>query len=110
MTEGRLAAQIANALRREREGQQLTQRALADLAGVSQGTLANLEKGHRVPSLALVERVLAALDRQLAVTVEPLDAHLAAHLKHWRPVHCRNESRSCGWTACSPRSATCRTC
>ena len=71
MTEGRLAGQIANALRREREARQLTQRALAELAGVSQGTLANLEKGRRLPSIALVERLFGALDRQLAVAVEP---------------------------------------
>ncbi|GGM50624.1 hypothetical protein GCM10011608_39440 [Micromonospora sonchi] len=68
--------QIATALRRERENQQLTQQALAELAGLSQGTLANLEKGHRLPSLGLVERVFEALELQLAVRVEPLDAHL----------------------------------
>ncbi|PZG14745.1 XRE family transcriptional regulator [Micromonospora craterilacus] len=80
MTGSRLATQIATALRRERERQQLTQRALADLAGVGQATLANLEKGQRLPSIRLVERVFEALERQLSVVVEPLDAHLDARL------------------------------
>jgi transcriptional regulator with XRE-family HTH domain len=74
------SAQIATALRHERDRRQLTQQALAALAGLSQGTLARIERGDRLPSLPVVERLFAALDRQLHVTVEPLDSHLDAAL------------------------------
>ncbi len=80
VTESRLARQIAGALRRERAARFLTQTALAELAGISQGAVARIERGTRVPSLPLVDRVFAALGLQLAVTVEQLDAHLDAQL------------------------------
>ncbi|WP_200206367.1 helix-turn-helix domain-containing protein [Micromonospora coerulea] len=76
MPESRLATQIAAALRRERGGRLLTQQALADQVGTSQAAIARVERGDRLPSLTLVERLFAALDLQLAVAVEPLDAHL----------------------------------
>ncbi|RIV38635.1 helix-turn-helix domain-containing protein [Micromonospora radicis] len=98
MTGSRLAAQIAAALRRERGRQQLTQRALAELAGVGQSTLANLEQGQRLPSIQLVERIFEALERQLAVTVEPLDAHLDDRLGELaaRPLAARIEDLPLG--------------
>ncbi|OWV03755.1 transcriptional regulator [Micromonospora wenchangensis] len=81
MTEsGRLATEIAALLRRERSAQRLTQQQLADRAGTSQSAVARVEGGGRVPSLDLVERLLAALGRQLAVTTEPLDSHLDAEM------------------------------
>ncbi|MFU8854074.1 helix-turn-helix transcriptional regulator [Micromonospora sp. SL1-18] len=81
MTESnRLARQVATAIRHERERQELTQQALADLAGLGQGTLAHIERGDRLPSLPMVERLFAALGRQLRVGVEPLDSHLDAAL------------------------------
>ncbi|MER7458125.1 helix-turn-helix transcriptional regulator [Micromonospora sp. NPDC126480] len=80
MTESRLAQQIAATLRRERTTRLLTQTALAELAGISQGAVARIERGHRVPSIPLVERVFAALGLQLCVSVERLDAHLDAQL------------------------------
>ncbi|MFJ8580208.1 helix-turn-helix transcriptional regulator [Micromonospora sp. NPDC093277] len=81
MTESsRLARQIATAIRHERERQELTQQALADLVGLRQGTLAHIERGDRLPSLPMVERLLTALGRQLRVELEPLDSHLDAAL------------------------------
>ncbi|MEH0846404.1 helix-turn-helix domain-containing protein [Micromonospora sp. CPCC 205711] len=80
MTESRLAARIAGTLRLERETRGLTQQALATLAGMSQGGVARIERGDRMPSIPLVERVFAALGLQLAVTVEPLDTHLDARM------------------------------
>ncbi|MDM4720757.1 helix-turn-helix transcriptional regulator [Micromonospora sp. WMMA1363] len=80
MTESRLAWQIATELRRERTSQLLTQTALAALAGISQGTVARIERGERVPSIPLVEQVFAALGCQLRVSVEQLDTHLDAQL------------------------------
>ncbi|MEU4716216.1 helix-turn-helix transcriptional regulator [Micromonospora purpureochromogenes] len=76
----RLATQIAAILRRERGARSLTQQELADLAGVSQGAVARVERGERVPSVPLIERLLAAFDLQLAVAVEPLDCHLDARM------------------------------
>lgn len=61
MPESRLARQIATAVRREREHRRLTQQALADLAGLSQGAVARIERGDRLPSLPVVERLFAAL-------------------------------------------------
>lgn len=78
MPESRLANQIATALSRERGARRLTQQALADLAGTSQAAVARIERGDRMPSIPLVERLFAALDRQLTLGVEPLDSHLDA--------------------------------
>ncbi|MFI7428600.1 helix-turn-helix domain-containing protein [Micromonospora sp. NPDC049836] len=80
MPDSRLTRQIAAALRDERERRELTQRRLADLAGLSQGTVARIERGDRVPSLPVVERLFAALGQQLRLAVEPLDSHLDAAL------------------------------
>ncbi|MEV4725947.1 helix-turn-helix domain-containing protein [Micromonospora humida] len=76
----RIATEIAALLRRERSVQRLTQQQLADRAGTSQSAVARVERGGRVPSLDLVERLFAALRRQLAVTAQPLDSHLDAKM------------------------------
>ncbi|PWU53581.1 XRE family transcriptional regulator [Micromonospora sp. S4605] len=80
MSESHLANQIATALRRERETRYLTQQKLAELAGTTQGAVARIERGDRLPRLPLVDRLFAAMDLQLAVTVEPLDAQLDARM------------------------------
>jgi transcriptional regulator with XRE-family HTH domain len=51
---------------------------LAERAGVTQAAIARIEKGTRVPSVSTVERLLAAMGLQLAIGVEPLDAHVDA--------------------------------
>ncbi|WP_406040823.1 helix-turn-helix domain-containing protein [Micromonospora sp. NBC_00898] len=88
MPESRLASQIAAALRRERGSRLLTQQAVAELAGTSQAAVARVERGDRIPSIPLVERLFAALGLQLAVGVEPLDSHLDARMAELaaRPV------------------------
>ena len=80
MPESRLAKQIAASLRRERGARLLTQRALADLAGTSQAAVTRVERGDRLPSIPLVERLFAALDLQLTLCVEPLGSHLDARM------------------------------
>ncbi|RKN44412.1 helix-turn-helix transcriptional regulator [Micromonospora endolithica] len=80
MPEQRLAVQIATVLRWERGKRSLTQQALAELAGVSQGAVANIERGNRLPSVTLVARVFEAMGLQLTVGVEPLDAQVDARL------------------------------
>ncbi|MFC0503444.1 XRE family transcriptional regulator [Micromonospora costi] len=74
----RLVTILGRTLRQQRESRELTQRELADLAGVSQTAVARIERGDRSPGVPLLERLLAAIDVQLAVAVEPLDAHLDA--------------------------------
>ncbi|MDO3702518.1 helix-turn-helix transcriptional regulator [Micromonospora sp. C28SCA-DRY-2] len=80
MPESHLANQIATTLRREREARYLTQEKLAELAGTTQGAVARIERGDRLPRLPLVDRLFAAMDLQLAVAVEPLDAQLDARM------------------------------
>jgi transcriptional regulator with XRE-family HTH domain len=65
-------------VRTQREQHGLTQQQLADRAGVNQATVARIERGRQAPSLPMLETLLAALDAQLALSVEPLDAHLDA--------------------------------
>jgi transcriptional regulator with XRE-family HTH domain len=80
MAGSRLTALVGSTLLRERERRRLTQHQLAALAGVSQGTIARIERGERHASLPMVERLLAALGVQLTLGVEPLDAHVDAEI------------------------------
>ncbi|MFC0007067.1 helix-turn-helix domain-containing protein [Micromonospora siamensis] len=80
MPGNRLAALLSDVIRRQRQLHDLNQRQLAELAGVSQATVARIERGDRSPSLPALERLLAAMDLQLTVGVEELDAHLDARL------------------------------
>ncbi|WP_091608728.1 helix-turn-helix domain-containing protein [Micromonospora mirobrigensis] len=80
MPETRLAALLSDVIRRQRQLHELNQRRLAELAGVSQATVARIERGDRSPSLPALERLLAAMDLQLTIGVEELDAHLDARL------------------------------
>ncbi len=52
---------FAKALRRERQNAKLSQRQLGELAGVSQGTVSDIENGAREPGLGLVIRLARAL-------------------------------------------------
>ncbi|MFI7573356.1 helix-turn-helix domain-containing protein [Micromonospora sp. NPDC049497] len=80
MSDDRLATAIGALLRRERGSRFLTQQTLADLAGVSQAAVARIERGDRIPSFRLIEQILDAMDLQLTVGVEPLDAQVDARL------------------------------
>ncbi|MFI7604065.1 helix-turn-helix domain-containing protein [Micromonospora sp. NPDC049366] len=74
----RLVQLLGDTVRQQRESRDLSQQKLASLAGVSQAMVARVERGDRSPGLPLLERLLAAMDVQLTVAVEPLDAHLDA--------------------------------
>ncbi|RAO11173.1 hypothetical protein MED15_05391 [Micromonospora noduli] len=76
----RLAGLLGTAIREQRQSRELSQCELAELAGVSQATVARIEGGGRGPSIAMLERLLAAMDVQLVIGVEPLDAHLDARI------------------------------
>lgn len=80
MPASRLTTLIGATLRQKRELRGLTQAALATLAGTDRSTVTRIEQGDRAPSLPMLERLFAALDLQLTVGVEPLDAHLDARI------------------------------
>lgn len=50
----------------------LTQQQLAERVGTTQSSIARLESGATNPSLSFIERVVAALDGQVTVRIEPL--------------------------------------
>ncbi|WP_433264315.1 helix-turn-helix domain-containing protein [Micromonospora vinacea] len=80
MPSTRLPGLLGAAIRQQRQSRELSQCELAELAGVSQATVARVEGGDRSPSIAVLERLLAAMDVQLVIGVEPLDAHLDARI------------------------------
>ena len=60
-------------LAREEAG--LSQRALAERAGVSQSEVARIESGRREPSIPTLQRVLAGAGVELRFRLEPVDRH-----------------------------------
>ncbi|MDW5324556.1 helix-turn-helix transcriptional regulator [Plantactinospora sp. KLBMP9567] len=80
MPSSRLSTLLGTTLRRQRELHGLTQRDLAERSGASQAAIARIEQGVRAPTVAMLERLLTALDLQLTVGVEPLDAQLDARI------------------------------
>ncbi|PWR04741.1 XRE family transcriptional regulator [Micromonospora acroterricola] len=80
MSSSRLIPLLGAVVRQQRHLRELSQRELADLAEVSQAAVARIERGDRAPSILVLERLLACMDVQLAVGVEPLDAHLDARM------------------------------
>ncbi|MEU7589187.1 helix-turn-helix transcriptional regulator [Micromonospora sp. NPDC049230] len=80
MSSTRLVTLLGAAVRHQRHLRDLSQRRLAALAEVSQAAVARIERGERAPTIPVLERLLAAMDVQLVVGVEPLDAHLDARI------------------------------
>ncbi|MFC4018200.1 helix-turn-helix domain-containing protein [Micromonospora sp. GCM10011542] len=80
MTQTRLGPLLSTAVRQQRHQRGLSQCELAEMAGVSQSAVARIEGGDRTPSIAVLEALLAAMDVQLTIGVEPLDAHLDARI------------------------------
>jgi len=71
----RAKSQAAQAIYDARQAAGLTQKQLADLAGTTQSVISRLEDGdYDRPSLALLHRVAAALDRRVEVRFLPLAA------------------------------------
>jgi transcriptional regulator with XRE-family HTH domain len=65
----------ANLLRRARAQKGLTQRQLAELAGVPQSSIAKIESGTRQPTLPVLTRILVAVDLEPRIALEPYDDH-----------------------------------
>ena len=69
--EARRAFLIGQAVRERRLALGLSQTELADRAGMTQPALSRLEAGGVVPTLPLLDRIDAALDADLTVTLSP---------------------------------------
>ena len=61
-------------LRQERRG--LTQAELAKMSGVSQSTIAQIEKGRKDPSITTLRKIADALDVHIAVLFASDDVHV----------------------------------
>lgn len=66
-----LAYELGRAVRGLREQRDWTQAQLAGSAGMTQSAVARFEAGGTVPSLRVLERLAAALDADLTVSVIP---------------------------------------
>lgn len=64
-----LVDEVGKLIRTRREILKITQRHLADLAGVSVNTLYKIERGELNPTLALVEKILDTIG--LEITISP---------------------------------------
>ncbi|MGC4870349.1 helix-turn-helix domain-containing protein [Micromonospora sp. DT53] len=80
MSSTRLVTLLGAAVRQQRQLRELSQRQLAALAEVSQAAVARFERGERGPTIPVLERLLAAMDVQLVIAVEPLGAQLDARI------------------------------
>lgn len=59
-----------------RESRKLTQTQLAELAGVSQATIAHIEKGTKDPSVETLGKLAGALDTHIATFFADGDVHV----------------------------------
>jgi len=69
--EARRAFLLGQAVRERRLALGLTQTDLAGRAGMTQPALSRLEAGGAVPTIPVLERISAALDADLIVTIAP---------------------------------------
>jgi transcriptional regulator with XRE-family HTH domain len=53
----------------------ISQRKLADLAGVAQSEIAKIESGKREPSIPTLQRILAGAGLELRLRLAPIDNH-----------------------------------
>lgn len=70
----KLAYELGASVRKMREAKGLTQKQLADAANMTQPAVARFEAGGTVPTIPLLERLAAALDAELTVSVHPRTA------------------------------------
>jgi transcriptional regulator with XRE-family HTH domain len=53
----------------------MSQRQLTGVAGVAQSTIARIESGARQPSLPVLARILATVDLEPRITLQPYNNH-----------------------------------
>ena len=70
----KLAYELGASVRTMREAKGLTQKQLAEAANMTQPAVARFEAGSTVPTIPLLERLAAALDAELTVSVHPRTA------------------------------------
>lgn len=70
----KLAFDLGASVRELRVAKGMTQKDLATAAGMTQPAVARFEAGGTVPTIALLERLAAALDAELTVSVHPRTA------------------------------------
>jgi transcriptional regulator with XRE-family HTH domain len=58
-----------------RQERDISQRELADLAGVAQSEIAKIESGKREPSIPTLQRILAGTGLELRLRLAPIDNH-----------------------------------
>jgi transcriptional regulator with XRE-family HTH domain len=76
MADGERAERLGEIIRRQRELNELSMRAFADLVGISNPYLSQIERGLREPS----ERVLEGIAKSLHVPVEALREQAGLHM------------------------------
>src|SRR3954452_6087638 len=76
MTDGERAERLGEIIRRQRELSALSMRQFADLVGISNPYLSQIERGLREPS----ERVLEGIAKSLSVPVEALREQAGLHV------------------------------
>lgn len=69
--EARRAFMIGQSVRERRLALGLSQTELASRTGMTQPALSRLEAGGAVPTIPVLERISAALDAELSVTITP---------------------------------------
>ena len=74
-TAGYVKRLAGNLVRVARARAGMSQRELAEAAGVQQSTIARIESGARQPSLPVLARIFAAVDLEPRITLEAYDAH-----------------------------------
>jgi transcriptional regulator with XRE-family HTH domain len=68
-----LEQQFGNVIRSRREAAGLSQEALADKAGLHRTYISLLERGHRMPSIGVVQKLAIALETTMASLMGELD-------------------------------------
>jgi len=72
---GHVERLAGNLLKVARSQTGVSQRQLAELAGMPQSTIARIESGTRQPSLPVLARILAAVDLEVRIRLTPYEGH-----------------------------------
>lgn len=85
-------------IRSAREESGLSQRMLAERAGITQSTLSRFENGRRLPSIPTLRTILAAAGKQVRAELEPLDADIRRAIDELREEPIDDRSAVLDWS------------